>query len=59
MSSMEQRAPLSGGTEQQRKDLTQDQYIAIGRLLQGWGYDLRTISDMTIAIKRVLRGETA
>ena len=35
----EKEKPLSGGTEQQLKDLTQDQYNEIRRILQAWGYD--------------------
>ena len=50
-------APLSGGTEQQRRDICQDQYNEIGRILQCWGYDIWDICNVAVAIKRVLSSE--
>lgn len=48
--------PMSVG--KQRKDLTQDQYNHLGRVLQGWGYDTYDIANVAIAVKRTLRGDT-
>ena len=54
---IKKEAPLSGGTEQQRRDITQDQYNEIGRVLQCWGYSIWDICNVAIAIKHVLSGE--
>ena len=45
------KAPLSGGTEQQRKVITQDQYIAALLTLQGWGYNKYDIANFNAAIR--------
>lgn len=48
----EKEMPLSGGTEQRHKDLTQDQYNEIRRILQAWGYDeWGDIANVIAAIK--------
>ena len=50
-------APSPTVIGKQRKDLTQDQYNHLGRVLQGWGYDTYDIANVAIAVKRTLRGD--
>ena len=58
MAAAQNEAPPPTVIGKQRKDLTQDQYNHLGRILQGWGYDTHDIANMAIAIKRTLRGDT-
>lgn len=44
-------APLSGGTEQQRKVITQAHVTRVIAIMQGWGYDRWDLSNLLTAIR--------
>jgi hypothetical protein len=45
------KAPLSGGTEQQRKVITQTHVTRVLAIMQGWGYDRWDLSNLLTAIR--------
>ena len=51
LAAAQNEAPPPTGIGKQRKDLTQDQYNHLGRILQGWGYDTYDIANAVAAIK--------